>query len=310
MAITDTRAATITRQRELHDLMEKFIGNRRRAFIPRSRQIATEAGLEEATLPFLAHLRQIAEGDFVPLERIRRRLSYASRERWRARFEDLGVKGLVAEAEGGWRLTAQGLQLIDRVWTAVYAQLRALPLPAAELRRTVDALDGIVRDAQADEYARLTMIRRCAPADRRSTPDAERVEQLMFETCVLLDDGHIGAWRAAGYRGPVLDVLTKAWYGASTREALRKALDYSQEAADVDRHTTELVERGDLALSGDEVALTDQGRATRERIEEETNRVGLSRWPTGDELERLIADVGALVAALPPEDDLPKGPTH
>ena len=307
MTVTETARSTITRQRELHDLMEKFIGSRRRAFIPRSRELAAELGVAEATLPFLAHLRQIAEGDFVPLERLRRRLCYASREGWRTKLAELVGVGMATEAEDGWRLTPKGTQAIETVWSNVYDQLRALPLPKEPLRRAVATLDAIVGPAKGDEYDRLTMIRRCAP---RSDEDAVRVEQLFFETCVLLDDGHIHAWRAAGYRGPVLDVLTKVWNGAGTREEVTKGLSSSQDPEHVEQHIAELVARGDLAVNGNEIALTEQGRATRDAIEEQTNRDGLARWPVGAALESLIADVETLVAVLPPEDELPKGPTH
>ncbi len=310
MTVTESAASTIVRQRELHDLMEKFIGNRRRAFIPRSREIASELGLAEATLPFLAHLRQIAEGDFVPLERLRRRLCYASREGWRAKLEELVSAGLAEEAKDGWRLTARGTAAIDQVWNSVYEQLRALPLPAEPLRRTVETLEAITAPVVGTEYDRLTMIRRTAVPNRARADHAVRIEQAMFETCVLLDDGHIGAWRAAGYRGPVLDVLTKVWYGANTRDELKKALSYSQDPEHVDAHIQELVARGDLSVSGDAVTLTEHGRKTRDGIEEKTNRDGLARWPERDQLEALFADVEALVAVLPSEEDLPKGPTH
>jgi len=310
VTVTDTPRSTITRQRELHDLMEKFIGNRRRAFIPRSRELAAELGVSEATLPFLAHLRQIAEGDFVPLERLRRRLCYASRESWRAKLAELVSVGMAEESSVGWRLTPRGMQAIDTVWNNVYDQLRALPLPKDALRRTVAALDAVVGPATGDEYDRLTMIRRCAPAGGRSAHDAVRIEQLFFETCVLLDDGHIHAWRAAGYRGPVLDVLTKAWYGANTTDDIKKALNYSQAPEHVDAHIDELAARGDLSVTGEAVKLTDQGKGTRDRIEEQTNRDGLARWPVGAQLEALIADVEALVSVLPSEDQLPSGPTH
>jgi hypothetical protein len=70
------------------------------------------------------------------------------------------------------------------------------------------------------------------------------------------------------------------------------------------------VTRGDLSVTGDAVTLTQQGKKARDQIEEQTNREGLARWPAGDKLEALFADVEALVAVLPPEDELPKGPTH
>jgi ribosomal protein S19E (S16A) len=310
VTVTETDRSTVARQREFHDLMEKFIGNRRRAFIPRSKELAAELGVSEATLPFLQHLRQIAEGDFVPLERLKRRLCYSAREGWRDKLAELVSGGFAEKAGEGWRLTPRGLHAIETVWANVYEQLRALPLPTDVLRRTVAALDTVVGPATGDEYDRLTMIRRCAPAGGRNAEDAVRIEQLFFETCVLLDDGHIQAWRRAGYRGPELDVLTKVWYGANTRDAVKKALSYSQAPEHVDAHIEELVKRGDLEVEGEAVRLTEQGRRTRDRIEKETDRDGLARWPKGADLEALMADVAALVAVLPPEDQLPKGPTH
>ena len=113
---------------------------------------------------------------------------------------------------------------------------------------------------------------------------------------------------AAGYRGPVLNVLTHVWYGKTKHADLVKALP--QDPADVDRHIDELVERGDLDRAGDEIRLTPQGKATRDRIEEETDRLGFAVWPAGEALERLFGDLDALIAALPSEDQLPVGPTH
>jgi hypothetical protein len=132
----------------------------------------------------------------------------------------------------------------------------------------------------------------------------------MFETAVLHDDGHISAWERAGYAGPVLDVLTRVWQGRDTYSALVEALAATQERPDVDRGIAELVRRSDLERDGDAVRLTAQGRRTRDAIEEQTDRVGFARWPTGESLDRLIADVEALVAALPSEEELPVGPTH
>lgn len=132
----------------------------------------------------------------------------------------------------------------------------------------------------------------------------------MFETAVLHDDGHIGAWERAGYEGPTLDVLTHVWRGCATRSALVDKLERGQEPADLDRALAELERRGDLHQDRGELRLTAQGRAAREGIEEETDRDGFARWPRGEELEALIRDVEALVEALPPEAELPAGPTH
>lgn len=303
-------STTATRQRELHDVMERYIERRRRAFLPEVRRIAAEAGVSESALLFLAYTRQLDTGGAIPLARLRRRAVYATKEPWRARLDEVVAAGLAEPAEGGWRLTARGREVVERTWEATHAQQRALPLPAEPLQRVVETLEGIVRDVPATDDQRLASVRRTAPADRERANLATRAEQAMFETAVLHDDGHIGAWERAGYDGPTLDVLTHVWRGCATYSDLSTKLGRAQDPADLDRAIAGLERRGELARDGEALALTAKGRAARERIEEETDREGFARWPRGDELEALIADVEALVAALPSEAELPVGPTH
>lgn len=303
-------ASIATRQRELHDVMERFIEHRRRAFLPEVRRIAAEAGVSETGLLFLAYTRQLDASGGIPLAGLRRRAVYATKEPWRARLDEVVAAGLAEPAQGGWRLTARGREVVERTWEATYAQQRALPLPAEPLRRVVETLEGIVRDVPAMADQRLAFIRRTAAAERDRAQLATRVEQAMFETAVLHDDGHIGAWERAGYDGPTLDVLTQVWRGCATRSDLGTKLGRGQDPADLDRAIAKLERRGELRRDGDRLALTAKGRGAREAIEEQTDRDGFARWPEGVELEALIADVEALVAALPSEAELPVGPTH
>lgn len=298
------------RARDLHDLMERYIETRRRALLPKVRALAAEAGVGEREVLFLGYTRQVSDGDRIPTGLLRRRACYSTTEPWRARFATLAAAGLVEEEDDGWRLTARGRDLVDRFWAADAEHRASLGLPAEPLRRVVAALEAAVLDRPAAPEDRLTAIRRTAPPDRRGAPDAVRAEQAMFELAVTLDDGHIRAWKEAGYSGPALDVLTQVWYGKTDRPSLTEALATKQTADDVDRHVAELVARGDLLVEGDRVDLTEQGRALRERIEAETDRLGLEHWPRGEALEDLMRDLTAIVEALPPEDELPKGPTH
>ena len=302
--------STATRQRELHDVMERYIERRRRAFLPEVRRIAAEAGVSESALLFLAYTRQLDTGGAIPLAGLRRRAVYATREPWRGRLDEVVAAGLAEPAEGGWRLTTRGREVVERTWEATHAQQRALPLPEGPLQRLVETLEGIVRDVPATDDQRLASVRRTAPADRQRAHLATRVEQAMFETAVLHDDGHIGAWERAGYDGPTLDVLTQVWRGCATRSDLSAKLGRGQDPADLDRAVAELGRRGELRRDGDALSLTAKGRAARAGIEEATDRDGFARWPQGDKLEALIADVEALVEALPSEAELPIGPTH
>ena len=303
-------ASTAERQRELHDVMERYIERRRRAFLPEIRRMAAEVGVSDSVLLFLTFTRQLDTDGGIPLAGLRRRAVYATKEPWRARLDPAIAAGLAEPTDRGWRLTPRGRELVERVWEATRAQQQALPLPEEPLRRVVQALEAIVRDVPATDDQRLAFIRRTAPRDGERAPLATRAEQAMFEVAVLHDDGHIGAWERAGYDGPTLDVLTHVWRGCATRTALVEKLGRGQDIANIDRAIAELERRGELTRDGEHVALTDRGRRLRESIEEETDRVGFARWPRGDALESLIADVEALVAALPSEDELLVGPTH
>lgn len=298
------------RAREFHDLMERYIETRRRAFLPRVRAMAADAGLAERDLLFIGYTRQVSDGDRIPVALLRRRACYSTAEPWRTRLGTLEAAGLVRPEGDDWVLTSSGREVVSRFWREDAEHRTSLGLPAEPLHRVVGALEAAVRDRTAGPGDRLTSIRRTAPADRDRQHDAVRAEQAMFELAVTLDDGHIRAWQAAGYPGPVLDVLTQVWYGKTDRAGLHEALSTKQPPQDVDRHVTELERRGDLRVDGDGISLTDQGRAAREAIEAETDRIGLGHWPQGEDLERLIGDLAALVDALPPEDQLPAGPTH
>lgn len=301
---------SVTRARELHDLMERYIETRRRAFLPRARAIAAEAGLDARDLLFLAYTRQVADGDLVPIAHLTRRAVYSTKEGWRVRMGTLVAAGLAEPVAEGWRLTPRGRALVDLFWEADHAHRASLPLPAEPLRRVVATLEGILRGVEGGPGDRVTSIRRTAPADRERAADAVRAEQAMFELAVTLDDGHIRAWERAGHTGPSVDVLTQVWYGKTSDADLREALSSKQEQPDIDRHVEALVGAGHLRRTDGGVALTEQGRAAREAIERETDRLGLEHWPRGETLEQMIRDMTALVEALPAEADLPAGPTH
>lgn len=290
--------------------MERYIERRRRAFLPEVRRIAAETGVSDTALLFLAFTRQLDTAGGIPLARLRRRAVYATKEPWRGRIDETVAAGLAEPAPDGWRLTEGGSDVVERTWQAIYAQQRALPLPEGPLRRVVETLEGLVRDVPATDDQRLAFIRRTAPVDRDRAHLATRLEQAMFETAVLHDDGHIGAWERAGYDGPTLDVLTHVWRGCATRTALAEKLGRGQEGSDLDRAIAELERRGELTRHGDRLELTARGHDAREAIEAETDRLGFARWPKGEALEALIADVESLVAALPSEAELPAGPTH
>jgi len=302
--------AQVTRARELHDVMEKYIETRRRAFSPYVQRIAADTGLSERAVLFFGYVRPLVNADLVTEADLKRRVCYQAKRPWVQRWQELVGTGHAEPATDGWRITPKGHALIDRFWAANREHQCSLPLPAEPLRRVVSVIEAILKDVPSQPGERVHMIRRTAPDDRPKQPDAVRVEFAMFELAVTLDDGHISAWRTAGYDGPSVDVLTRVWYGKERWDDLVQALSFTQEPADVERNVRELIERGDLAREGDRVTLTAQGRGTRERIEQETDRLGLARWPSGAALESLIADVSALVAGLPPEDQLPSGPTH
>jgi hypothetical protein len=221
-------------------------------------------------------------------------------EVWRGAAVAASGAGLLEERDGRWSLTEKGREALAELRSALDAHYAALaPLPAGDLERLATLLDQAYASGQAATEPALRDHRHRAARYRWREPGSAfaRLDAAVYGLWQVRDDCHVQAWRDAGLRGPVLDILTRLWRHEAASEAELTAKLPAQRPADVTAGLAELRGRG---LVGDGLALTAAGTSLRERIEAETDRYFFGPWPeaVGAEAAWIADRLAAVNAAL------------
>ena len=210
--------------------------------------------------------------------------------------------GLLSWADGRWSLTKKGTTAVGELRRAIDAHYASLtPIAKDELDRLAALLDDAYRAAATAKE----------PATREHTPRGARyrwqepssamarLDAAIYGLWQVRDDCHVQAWRDAGLSGPALDVLTRVWKGEAATEAELIAKIATQRPEDVRAALQQLRSAGYLT-AGPALALTPTGRATRERIEAETDRYFFAPWPdaVGAQTDWVTERLAAVNAAL------------
>lgn len=209
--------------------------------------------------------------------------------------------GLLAY-EDGYSLTAAGHELLTRAERSAndYAAAR-MRVPPDELERLASTLADIAEQLwlapEPTDKAHQRRIGRLRRFDDRETAPI-LLEYAIYALWMARDDAHNAAWRAAGFRGPPFELLSRVWAGeaASSAELIEQTRD-SMRPEDVEALLGELACEGYLELRAKDVSLTAHGRRARDAIEHETDRVYFAPWPALD--ARWVRDrLEALVEAI------------
>jgi hypothetical protein len=165
--------------------------------------------------------------------------------------------------------------------------------------------------------------RRLPPPEPGSAPQVH-LDEAAYTLWLARDDAHNAAWRTADFDGPSFDLLSRLWAGdAATEAELVGLVKHDQRPEDVARGLARLIEAGYVArtenreqgnkgageqtskgageqTSGVTLALTERGRAVRDAIEAETDRIYFAPWPPlyDDELAWMTAALRRIVTAL------------
>jgi hypothetical protein len=217
----------------------------------------------------------------------------------------LVAAGYVARDGERYTVRDAGRKAFERAAAAREAYLATLaPIPADDLARLIAQLQEIAERLQAapEPGAKPHQAR-----SRRTPPSADAAPMVwlihaIYSLWEARDDAHNAAWRAAGFDGPAFDLLSRVWSGeAATIPALMDSVRLSQTPEDVQRGTDQLVADGYASRDGDMLTLTAQGRAIRDAIERETDRIYFTPWPplTAADVRWLRTTMAALVAGLP-----------
>lgn len=186
-----------------------------------------------------------------------------------------------------YTLTTTGIEVLKRGESSAndHAASR-LGLPAVELDRLAEVLQGICeRQRLAPEpevkshQDRVPILRRFDP---RQSP-AVVLEYALYALQRARDDAHMAAWRRAGFLGPPIELLSRVWAGEESTVGELSQLTRGRIRPDeVEQFVHDLARGGYLELNDASVTITPIGRAVRDDIERETDRVYFAPWPQFD----------------------------
>jgi hypothetical protein len=202
-----------------------------------------------------------------------------------------------------YTVTPQGRALVERLERAGRAYLATLDLlPPADLGRLADTFAGIAARlwAAAEPAAKPHQARVRRLPSASGGPPMARLEEAVYALWMARDDAHNAAWRAVGFDGPVFDLLTRVWAGEADSVAGLAERVGGQRPEDVERGVAGLIAQGYLSIESESLRLTPAGRAVRDAIEAETDRVYFVSWPSeARELEWLYDAFRRLCDRLP-----------
>lgn len=231
-------------------------------------------------------------------------------------------RGYLSQDGARYSVTAAGRALIvaaEQDARAYVATRR--PAPEAEIAELAHRFEQIAaRLWAAPEPAakpHQQRLRRLPPPSTRSAP-LVRLDEAAYQLWTARDDAHNAAWRGAGFAGPTFDLLSRLWAGeATTLDELAELVRHDQRREDVERGVRELIEAGyvvstenqapktehqerGIAVGPAALALTERGRATRDAIEAETDRIYFAPWPllTDAEVTTMTATLRRVIAGL------------
>lgn len=274
---------------------------------PAMQQALAEAGLEGRDWGLLL-LAQGVEPQPLSIARLHALRPYTKAEVLAKRMAEVAEQGFLALAEGGYRLSESGRSALQGSFAAVHQVLSSFePLPADDMRRLAELLQQLV-DASAvapapADKSHLVASRKTDPGAAMSP--AARIDQYLTDLNAFRDDAHGAAWESTGVDGPTWEALTMVWRSdANTAEALAEKLTgRGLEPAIYAAALRSLAERGWLVEQDGAYSMTEQGRAIRQQIEDETDRLFYEPWSRLDdgeaqELRVLLTQLGERAQAL------------
>lgn len=110
------------------------------------------------------------------------------------------------------------------------------------------------------------------------------------------------AWRAAGFGGPALDLLSCVRSGEGrTISGLVESVRQCQRPEDVARGLGSLQAAGYIPRDGDTLRLTPRGMEARDRIEADTDHVSFAPWPllSQEDIAWLRSTLEAIIRGFP-----------
>lgn len=201
---------------------------------------------------------------------------------------------LEEEGAGEYRISEKGNDAIEAVHEKFYGHINEVnQFPAEKLKTLADLLKTLAAEAARAELKSgilsLELARGGHPEVQPGT--LAEVDQLLDDMNAFRDDSHIAAWMPTGVSGQVWETLTFLWNGlANSAKELAEKLPYrSYLAEEYQKALDQLEDLGWTEAREGGYQLTEEGKALREKAEEETNTTYFNPWEvlTEGEVDRL-----------------------
>lgn len=241
----------------------------------------------------------LARGQGVVTEpALRDSLPYATRSRLGAEhWASLVDAGCARVNADGWIVTDRGMAAVAELYREIRLEISRRAASPALVTVLSEVFETIAHDVPATSRG-LAVRQLWSRAEAATTLD--RLYRAIWELWIYRDTCFRAAWEEEGYTGPLIDVLSQAWEGATVIEDLVRLLAAKQTHETVLDNVRQLSERGELLLDGDQVWIADGARRRRDAIEDRTDAVYFKRWPIGERLDHVKVDFTALMSELAP----------
>lgn len=244
----------------------------------------------------------IARGPYANPENYQRQMDAAVERGWLEKVED-----------GQYKLSENGRKTVDRFFEMGNQLFSDLPsLTAAESKRIAQLLAKMVKYAydlpEPGSKATMEIGIRLNPGEQAAP--MLRIRRHLTDLNYYREDAHIAAWQPFySLDGKVFETLTLLWRGqaanpAELAEQLSEYRGYDED--DYKAALEELVKRGWAAAENDQYRITDQGKNTRQEVEDVTDQYFYTAFDalSKREVEELKILLEKLAEALaPPKEE-------
>ncbi len=236
-----------------------------------------------------------------------RHVPFSGEDFFSQRLAGAAERGFLEQVgDDGYRLSARGRELVDRLQGGVDAALADAPVDVEAAEAVTGALRKHVEGCLGCDIEKpnLSYSRRFDPG--ADAPVLQRLRRAVNDLNAFRDDAHTAAWRELGVSGHEWEAFSHVWgekvWGDSVATAAEVAEKLGFRGYDANEYREALeasVGRGWLAHDGDRYVVTEEGRRVREAAEAKTDELFFEGWQHGaEESESLRATMKSLAEQL------------
>jgi hypothetical protein len=250
------------------------------------------------------------EPDPISVPRIRVRIPYNSPAYYEESLLSLFELGCFDEVlDGEYLLNERGHEAFESIIHSAYQQMNEIPHLSPDSMEELQHL--LYRLVQASLLSDEPTCKWSIIYSRRLDPGRDasaiiKVDQYLSDLTSYRDDAHLASWQSHEISGHAWDILGVIWSGeaASMGEIAERLKSRKWAETESVNAIAELENRGWI-VAGEEMCITEQGSAAREKSEELTDQYFFSPWGILSEEE--LVRLGNLLKELKDKIDSNEG---